>query len=57
MDGLTQLLDADVLPILIPIIALIGYFSLKGARSYFRHVERMEKIRNGMDPDANSEDL
>lgn len=56
MDWLTQLLDADVLALLIPIVGTIGLFSYLGARAYFRHAERMEKIRNGVDPDANDRD-
>ncbi|MDP6096092.1 MAG: hypothetical protein QGG67_08925 [Gammaproteobacteria bacterium] len=52
MDWLTQLLDPGILAVLIPLVAIIGYFVLKGARAYFRHAERMEKIRNGIDPDA-----
>jgi hypothetical protein len=55
MDSMAQLLDADVLAVLIPILAIIGFFSLRGVNAYFKHTERMEKIRNGIDPDAVSE--
>jgi hypothetical protein len=56
MDWLTPLLTEDVLVYLIPIIAIIGVFSVKGAKAYFRHVERLEMIRNGIDPDADREE-
>lgn len=56
MESLEQILEADVLVFLIPIVAIVGAFALKGAKAYFRHAERMEKIRNGIDPDSNSDD-
>ena len=56
MDWLTPLLTEDVLVYLIPIIAIICVFSVKGAKVYFRHVERLEMIRNGIDPDADHEE-
>ncbi len=56
MDWLSALLSEDVLVYLIPIIAIIGVFSVKGAKVYFRHVERLEMIRNGIDPDADREE-
>ncbi len=56
MDWLTRLLDPEILSILIPIVAIIGFFAFRGARAYFRHLERMEKIRNGIDPDTNDLD-
>ncbi|MFP6825377.1 MAG: hypothetical protein VB977_04650 [Pseudohongiellaceae bacterium] len=56
MDWLTPLLSGDVLVFLIPIVAIVGAFSVKDAKAYFRHVERMEMIRNGVDPDADPEE-
>ena len=56
MDWLTPLLDEDILALLIPIIAIIGFFAFMGARAYFKHTERLEKIRNGIDPDKNVTD-
>ena len=53
MDWLTPLLDEDVLALLIPILGIIGVFSFLGTKAYFKHIERLEKIRNGIDPDAN----
>ena len=52
MDWLSQLLDPRIFPILIPIVAIIGFFAVAGAKAYFHHAERMEKIRSGIDPDA-----
>ena len=56
MDWITLLLSPRVVWVLIPIVAIIGTFSVLGVKVYFRHVERMEKIRNGIDPDASGED-
>ena len=53
MDWATQILNPDTLAIFIPILGIIGVFSFMGVKAYFRHAERMEKIRNGIDPDAN----
>lgn len=55
MEGLAPLLNPDILAIFIPILAVVGVFSVMGVKAYFNHVERMEKIRNGMDPDAASD--
>lgn len=52
MEGLAQFMDPDILAVFIPILAVIGVFGVMGAKAYFRHAERMEKIRNGIDPDA-----
>jgi hypothetical protein len=38
--------------VFIPILGIIGVFSVLGVKAYFKHTERMEKIRNGIDPDA-----
>jgi len=56
MEWLTPLLSGDVLVFLIPIVAIIGAFSVKGAKAYFRHVERLEMIRNGIGPDSDREE-
>ncbi len=56
MDWLTPLLNPALISVFIPIVGIIGVFSFLGAKAYFRHVERMEKIRNGIDPDANGGD-
>ena len=56
MNWITLLLSPNVIWVLIPIVAIIGIFSVLGAKVYFAHVERMGKIRNGIDPDASDED-
>ena len=53
MDWLTPLLKPDVIAVLIPVISVIVVFAYLGLKAYFRHAERMEKIRHGIDPDAN----
>ena len=51
MDILSSLLDPGVLALLIPIIAIVGAFSVAGLKAHHRHQERLEKIKQGMDPD------
>ena len=54
MDWLKSILDPGTLPLLIPVVAIVAVFGFAGLKAYFRHVERMEKIRSGIDPDAKS---
>jgi len=56
MEALAQLMTPQILSIFIPILAIIALFIYMAAKAYFRHVERLEKIRNGIDPDAEKED-
>jgi hypothetical protein len=51
MAWLDKLLNPAVIGPLIGMVAVIGYFGLKGFRAYLEHEERIEKIRQGMDPD------
>jgi hypothetical protein len=51
-DFFNSLLRPDVLVFLIP-LAGIG---LGGLSMWFKHQERIEKIRQGIDPDARSRD-
>lgn len=51
MDWLNKLLSPAVLPLLIPIVAIVGAFALAGLKAHHKHQERLEKIKNGMDPD------
>ncbi len=47
-----NLVSPPVLQVLLPytvMLAVVGYF---GARMYFKHQERLEKIRHGIDPDV-----
>ena len=52
MEGMAELMNPDLVAVFIPIVAVISLFGYLGAKAYFRHAERMEKIRNGIDPDA-----
>jgi len=51
MDWLSKLLYPGTLIFIIPIIAIIGGCTVAAFKAYFRHLERMEEIRVGMDPD------
>ncbi|GHF77391.1 hypothetical protein [Thalassotalea marina] len=52
MEWLDKLLNPAVLPLLIPIVAIIGAFAIAGLKAHHRHQERIERIKNGLDPDA-----
>ena len=56
MEWLGTLLQPGILVFLIPIIAIILAFTVSGLKAYFAHVERMEKIRSGIDPDRAESD-
>jgi hypothetical protein len=51
MDWLKELLKPDTLALLIPIVAIIGGFGIAAFKAHHRHVERIEKIKQGLDPD------
>ena len=50
MDWLNRLLTADVLSLLIPIVAIVGAFAIAGLKAHHRHQERIEKIKQGLNP-------
>ncbi|NQZ80348.1 MAG: hypothetical protein HRT52_04970 [Colwellia sp.] len=52
MDWLKDLLNPGTLAMLIPISAIVGGFSIAAFKAHHRHVERIEKIKQGMDPDS-----
>jgi len=52
MEWLDKLLRAETLSLLIPIVAIVGAFSLAALKSHHRHQERIEKIKQGLDPDS-----
>ncbi|WP_157726610.1 hypothetical protein [Thalassotalea crassostreae] len=56
MSWLSSVMRPEVLALLIPVIAVIAVFGNKALKSHHQHIERMEKIRNGIDPDANKEE-
>ena len=52
MEWLETLLHPRTLALLIPIVAIVGSFAFVGLKAHHRHQERIEKIKNGVDPDA-----
>jgi hypothetical protein len=51
MEWIETLLNPATLSLLIPIIAIVGAFSVAGLKAHHRHQERIEKIKHGIDPD------
>jgi len=51
MDWLKTLLQPETLSLLIPIVAIIGAFAVAALKAHHRHLERIEKIKNGFNPD------
>jgi hypothetical protein len=52
MEWLETLLRPETLSLLIPIVAIVGAFSIAALKAHHRHQERIEKIKNGYNPDA-----
>jgi hypothetical protein len=52
MEWLESLLRPETLSLLIPIVAIVGAFSIAGLKAHHRHQERIEKIKHGFNPDA-----
>jgi hypothetical protein len=52
-DWFRELLQPNVLPLLIPICAVVGGITYAIVSAIIRHRERMAKIEHGIDPDAN----
>ena len=51
MDFLDKFLNPEVIGPLIGMVAVIGFFGVKGMKAYFEHQERIAKIQSGIDPD------
>lgn len=51
MEWIASLLRADVLSLLIPIIAIVGAFSVAALRAHHKHQERIARIKRGYKPD------
>lgn len=51
MEWFKTLLQPETLALLIPIVAIIGAFSVAALKAHHRHQERIEKIKNGFNPD------
>lgn len=45
-------MQPGVLALLIPIVAILGVAVNKGLKAHYAHQERMAKIENGLDPNA-----
>ena len=52
MEVLKEFANPAVLGPLIGLFAVIGGLAIAGIKLYFNHQERIEKIRQGIDPDA-----
>jgi len=51
MELLSKILQPQVLALLIPIVAIIGAFSVAALSAHHKHQERLEKIKQGFNPD------
>ena len=51
MEWIQTLLNPATLSLLIPIIAIIGGFSIAALKAHHKHQARIEKIKHGFDPD------
>jgi len=51
MGWIETLHNPATLSLLIPIIAIIGAFSVTALKAHHRHQERIENIKHGIDPD------
>jgi hypothetical protein len=51
MEWLKTLLQPETLALLIPIVAIVGAFSVAALKAHHRHQERIEKIKNGFNPE------
>ena len=50
-----RVLNRDVLPLFIPIVAIVGGISFAIIKAVIRHRERMAMIEHGMNPDSKRE--
>jgi len=51
MEILEKLLQPEIIGPLIGLVAVLGGLAIGGLKLFFKHQERIEKIRNGIDPD------
>jgi len=52
MEWLTQLLRLEVVSLLIPIIVIVAIFCVTVVKAHNKHQERLEKIKQGFNPDS-----
>ena len=55
-DFIKALANPALIWILIPIVAIIGSFAVKGLKMHYAHKERMAKIEMGMEVDEEIEE-
>jgi len=51
MEWLSQIFQPEILALLIPIVAIVGAFSVAALSAHHKHQERLEKIKQGFNPD------
>lgn len=51
MEWLSHILRPEFLSLLIPIVAIIGAFAVAALNAHHKHQERIEKIKQGFNPD------
>ena len=51
MAWLEDLLNPATLSLLIPVVAIVGAFAVAALKAHHKHLERIEKIKHGFDPD------
>lgn len=52
MEWLSQLFRPEVLSLFIPIVVIIAVFFIVAMKSHHKHQERLEKIKQGSNPDV-----
>ena len=52
---LYKLLQPQILVFLIPIVAIVGGYTIKSQKMQYEHEERLAKIEAGLDPDEEIE--
>ena len=52
MEWLETILRPETLSLLIPIVAIVGAFAVAGLKAHHRHLERIERNKNGFNPDS-----
>jgi hypothetical protein len=56
MDILNRILQPNILPLMIPIVAIVGGVTIVIVKKVFSHRERMAMIERGINPDYPPED-
>ncbi len=51
MEWLGVIFKPEVLSLLIPIVAIVGAFVVAALNAHHKHEERIEKIKQGFNPD------